>query len=477
MSVIPSISAFGRQWSTSAVAPSNIIGSHQSTNPWGPIGVPYIHDFTLGPFNLAFTLDPATLNWQTPIDGRRPFHTNIPPSSGTGSSYMSTLLDTGGVGNPSDFIVNFTNLYTADNLKFTRTQKLITGDPNAGNIMGPYNLSYTTSGTKNFNLVLYWGDIWYSSTGHNNYDTGGFNPTSAPYTGNTGTYTSNAYNQGGYFDNSRFQLQLYQKGVPVITVGGPSGAALPNASTISGMDPIINSTITLNNSNSRVHQPSGTISWYITKLTSSGLVPAVLNTDFQLGPTETFSSATINLKWLLSGSYTLYLTTSNATIPVVSEQLQTTIVNFSVGQTTINTINLPQIQPVITPIVAYDNTVVTTTPTLTGIEVFKIQVDADVDITNAVWTQQIDTNPVTTITLNQAGWAAEVLNRCDVACEVRGIISNNVLAIAAGYGPHTFNLGVVAGGVKVGFEVAAKSTLIIPFLDASSVGPPATSTE
>ena len=507
MSFVTSIDAVaGSTWSrvTGGVGGITDIGAHDGSFPYGPNPVTYVHDFGTGPFTLTFNLHASGLNNSsppmTPTNGM--VGTTKLLKGNTLSErfgYCATLLDQGveashliSFGNPAGFQVNYTNVYATDGLSFTRTNLYAPSDPNANSILGPYTVSYTTPGEKPFNIVLYWGD---HGTGSSNqvYIAG---PVSSPtsltsssreYTGNTGIYTTNAANTGSYYDMAKFELFLVQKSVSIIEVvgsnlsistGGTIGpGVIPSSTTIIGMDTLPgNNTVTLTNVNSRQmfsDAPMATslnnfMYWTIELQDPfSGIWnSASPGVDFSLGGGQSLSSQQIDITWVTSGSFRVTnIITGEYVNPVVSGYFppssgtlypnnDSSVVFFDISTDITNTYTFPFVAAIVTPVSAYNNTVLTTTPVLEGVEAFSVIVSPQLNTSAASYTQQINVGPVTTIPLTDAQWLVEMENRTTVVCQVKKAGTSTVLQQASGFGPHTFILNHIHGSYDVGYTMS-----------------------
>jgi hypothetical protein len=154
------------------------------------------------------------------------------------------------------------------------------------------------------------------------------------------------------------------------------------------------------------------------------------------------------------------------------------IVNVNVtpnGTTTTveDTIVLPTVNPVVTPVNAFNNTVVSLSP-LTGIENFQVSVGPTLNTTSASFSRQttvtVGNNPPTVTTVDMAAnyttndWLNEIGNRCSIRCVVR--IGNQIIQQYNGFGPHVFTLP--AGNYNVGYEIRP----LINYTDIVMLGPP-----
>lgn len=373
----------------------------------------------------------------------------------------SMLLDLKGAGNPSDFVVNLTSIHQNDGVKFTRTACFDGGDPtclHSNTIEGDYTLTYATPGNYDPNFVLYCQDYYVMSS-----------PNYTRYNNIYETYTGNGL--ANYFDARKFYMNVRQQCIPIVKKNSSTGASITAGQTITGMDPVTNTTIVLDKSLSRI-PTGGNSTWVVAKQTGSGnYAYATPGVDYTLGGGETLSSNLIHVTWLVGGNFRINCFVADPDGGGGYYQ-PTAVLNieFPVNSVTINNITFPTVSAVVTPSSLFTNVVSNLSP-LTGIQNLEINVTSAISLGTGSWTQQIDSDPSVAFTLNDADWRAEFASRCSITCKVKIAGTNTVVQQKPGLGPHTFNL--IAGDYEVGFSIIPKpplvtqiATIIDPFIFA-----------
>lgn len=392
----------------------------------------YIHDFLSGPFSVVANLTlghefftPTGGGIQLPIANTMYFGNPAPNGSVTNPTQGYGILadhGTSGLG----LIANITNLYGNTLTKINWPQSGV-NSAYIGNLAGPYTFTYNTAGAKTARFILYrrTGFAWAPGQALN------FIP-GLPYPQVTAA------------GDKTFSFNIYQASVAVVRRDSNVGPILQNGSSIGDMDTITNNTIVLNKSDNRGDDVSST--WAILKQDGNGVYQTAINgTDYSIIGILTDDEITIT--WLTSGSYRV----RDSIVGLGANNDDQSSVDFSVGQSITNTITLPLVKAVVTPDVAYNNTVLNVNP-LTGVTNFKFTVSSVLDTNNASWLQTVDFNPSTTITMTDATWRTEILHRCNVICRVRK--GNVIVESRTGFGPHQFILDV--GNYTAGYELTPK---------------------
>lgn len=463
-----SVSSYNTSWQNLAIA------SGPSSPPIsGSAATPTVitHDFGVGPYTRNISLDANTMVYGTyqPLNGWYPGGKLYNGSFITAGNYYpnpsqnslqkglvpgghSVLLDRKGLGNPTDFDVNFVNTHIADGLKATRTL-YINDDPFDGNtLVGPYTLTYSAEGSYTPAFVLYTYKI--TSATQQSY----LGPQSAEYTGNLST----GPNSARYFDAKRFYINLRQKNVSIIRKDSSTGTVMPNGQNVTGMDTISNNVIVLDKSTSR-KAATATSYWEIKIQSGTGsYVTATPGVEYTLGGGESLATSNlIHVTWLVAGNFRISLITDDGAYQPQGRSE----VNFSVAGATQNTITFPDVFTSIVESGVFTNVVTSQSP-LIGYANLEITASATLDTTNASWYQQIDANPVSTFILSDSEWKEEMESRLTIRCYVKQ--SGTVHQLADGFGPHTFI--IPQGTYEVGFLVAPKVVTAIDINDfAASV--------
>lgn len=384
----------------------------------------YLHDFNAGPFSLNFNLDIAAGLESFSIGFQHYLNTDINNTSFLNG--YAVLADS--IGSGLGMIVNYTSYFAVDGSKFTRVNFFGSSAPNGVTLAGPYNFVYTAPGSYSPTFILYEHK---STTGF------GFGPIpSPPYPGIHSKATKS------------FAFDIIQQAVAVTRKNNNVGPLVTDGSTINDMDTVSNNTITLDKTNNRGDTVIS--EWLIQKQDPNGVFQNAVNgTDYAL--VGTLTSDTITITWGTPGVYRIVNHVAGPMGVQTGLNSAASYLNLNVGQSVIDTITLPIVLPIITPVVSYNNTVTNTSP-LTGVENFSITVTANVDTSNAIWTQQIDSNPPIVLPMSLSAWENELTSRCTIKMRVKQ--GNTVIQSADGFGPFTFTLP--HGDYQVGFEVRPK---------------------
>lgn len=430
-------------WSSTTVA-----GSVLSTN--------YIHDFESGVFTLPFTIVPgfeqviigSTLSLTSRIRTTDSFIAGGSGSPGLvanpTSGFTTGVISTGNICLNANVQGGVRNILVAGET-FTRSQVIAYDSSSSfnGNIAGPYVVAYNTEGIKTVDVYLYFRFGF--GTGH--WQNFGPNPPIG-------------LPQQPSFPPKSFTFEVVQQAISVTRRNSVSGVILSDGSSINDMDTLTNSSIVLNKESNRGDSVQS--EWFILKQDSTTGVydTALLSSDYTFNSGETSTTDQVTITWVNPGNYRVINTTTGSS--VAGPNTNNSLVNFNVGQSVVDTVTLPTVTALITPVTAFDNTIVSTDP-LIGVTTFEFDVEAVVDITSASWEQQINVGVVNTLTLTPDAWTSELTSRCNVKCKVKKdgalVISRN------GFGPHSFSLP--EGIYDVGFEITPKSglVLVVPLSD------------
>lgn len=406
----------------------------------------YIHDFATSNFPLTFFIDLGNgteiLNYiQGPVFGDNFITTvNTWTAPGTGhpglfahpyDGFSVLMKSTGNLAPNVDGNGISRNINVGGKL-MSRTHVFAFG--NNGNygaaIGGSYDLLYNSAGSKTVDLHLYalYNASWIGGLGDIPQELG------IPR-----------------FGTKSFTFNVYQQAVAVTKLNNPAGSTLVDGATLNNMN--YGDTLTLNKTVNRGDSVQS--EWFFYKQDANGIFqPAVLGVDYTyLSGTST--SDTIQIRWEASG----YFKVVNR---VEGQSSSTSGINFNesslivpVGITVVETINLPLVQTIITPEVVYTNTVVSTEP-LIGIDTFTVNVEGELNVAQAEWSQTIDST-TTVFPMTEAAWRSELLTRCFVRCQVKQ--GNIVIEQRTGLGPHQFTLN--AGEYSVGYLVTPKPGSLI----------------
>lgn len=416
----------------------------------------YLHDFATGNWSLVFSIDLATgvetFTGYLSSAYNAPLITNkTTDTPATHLGWATVLYAPGNVApnvNAQGATANFTppvwvhmafatrtnfvsSLYnTANPFNVTPAQIAAYG----GTLAGPYELAFNTAGTKTVGLYVY------SRTGYGGLD----GSLTTPF-----LLTGFAQARG----LKEWNIKLIQQAVAVTTQNSNVGPALLDGSIVTSLDIYSSPTIILNKQNNR--GDSTTSSWAIYKQNSGSFSVATLSTDYSLGPAETLLSDQITLTFLVPGVYRVINQASgevSATVPT-NDSFCTT--DFVISQNIVDEITLPIVTAVVTPVTAYNNTTVSSTP-LVGVTNYTVSVDAAIDINGASWIQTLGTDPPIALSLSSADWITELTSRCTILCQVR--LGNTVVESKIGFGPHTFTLGT--GNYNIGYLLVPKSGLL-----------------
>lgn len=413
----------------------------------------YIHDFATSDWTLVFNLDlptgvTSTVYFGAP--GNPTVSTTDVPAAYFGFATVLYSASSGNVStnvNVNSAIANInppfaqgvgyvtrtnlaTNLYSLGSNGFaTPLQKTLYGD----NLAGPYVLIFNSAGTKNISMYLYQRNQIGSTDG---------------------VAYSSFFPLARYASKKDWSINLIQKAVAITRQGSSVGPILLNGTLISSLDVYTSALITLNKSSNR--GDNITSSWAIYKQDGTGaFVVAGNGTDYSLGPTETLTSDEINLTYLTPGVFRVINQASGTTTATSGSNDDYCTTDFVVSQVIIDEITLPTVTAVITPVVVYGNTVVSTSP-LVGVTNFTISVSALIDTTNASWVQTLGTNPPVTLTMSPTAWEAELNSRCFIKCIVQQ--GTTIVQTTNGLGPHQFTL--TPGSYQVGYSLTPKTGLL-----------------
>lgn len=395
----------------------------------------YIHDFASGAFTVIANLNLGYESFSTSSNSilgsisndQYVGNTATNGSNSSSSEGYGILVDTSGGG--TGLIANIPNLHGGILTKINWGDSSVAASFE-GNLSGPYSLAYGSAGVKTPRFLLYKRRLGYWS--------GSFTP-GLPFP------------QVPSVGQVLFSFEIFQRAVSVTKKNSGSGTTLVNGTSISNMDTSGNNVIILNKDNNRGDNILST--WLIKKQDSNGIFQtAVLGTDYSLVPGETLLSNQITLTWEDAGTYRVFNHSSGSVGISTGPNTDEDIINFTVGQTTVDTIILPTVIGVITPTVAPNNTVISLTP-LKGVTNFSFTVNANIDVTNASWIKKVDTDAPVTLSLDLAAWTAELTSRCNIKCQAK--IENTIVDNRIGLGPHLFHLPT--GTYNVGYVLTPKS--------------------
>jgi hypothetical protein len=378
----------------------------------------YIWDFGSG----SLTLGPLALDLSGADDSFTVFtHT---PNSTLDTSVTYAISDTG-LTNANHWSIEYSPSFGIAPV-VTRT------NIGAGYLAGPqYFLTYVTSGI--------------------------YTPTFIPYATKAGspfgTINPGApYSLHAFESPKEFTIQLFQQAVSITLKSSSTGPSLVDGTTITDMDNTSNKTIIVDKSNNRGDTISSV--WSIQKQNPvTGIYSvATVGVDYTLGVGQTLTTDQIAITWQSIGNFKLFNNTTGASSGTSGPNLGSSVVNFTVGQGVTDTIILPNVVSTITPVVAYNNTIISTNP-LVGITPFQVTVSATIDVTSASWTQAIGVSAPVVLPMSIAAWQTEILSRCNITCQVKQ--GTAVLQQGIGFGPFTFT--IPTGSFQVGYVVTPKT--------------------
>jgi hypothetical protein len=174
-------------------------------------------------------------------------------------------------------------------------------------------------------------------------------------------------------------------------------------------------------------------SWIIQKKVGSTYVTAVSGVDYTF-ITGTLNADQIEVKFLITGDYKIinYSKGNSSVASGVNESYLTLNILSKPNNVTVTVdehIALPKINPILTPISAFTNVTVQTTPILEGYERYEIIVTPELDLSQALYKKvrkEIDhdnshtgTQTDETITLNNNQWLDMMLQKANVDCFIR----------------------------------------------------------
>lgn len=421
---------------------TTVIGSALSTN--------YIHDFDSGIFTLPFNIVPGLESFIVGggIGVSNTIHTYdtwVPSGVGTSASGLVSHPDSGfaiGVISAGNICINSNIQGGVGNIPFagdtfTRTNILLAGGYGTfgGTLQGPYVVAYSAPGIKSVDIFLYgrFPSTWINA--------GPVPPIGLPQ-------------QPTYHGAKNFSFEIVQQAVSVTRRNSSSGAILSDGSSINDMDTLTNSSIVLNKASNR--GDSVLSQWFVLKqdVITGVYNTAILSSDYDLAPGDISTSDQITLTWVNPGNYRV-INRSTGSV-AAGTNTDDSLINFNVGQSVVDTVTLPIVSALITPVTAFDNTVTSTDP-LTGITTLEFTVEAVVDTTAASWNQQINLGVINTLILTPTAWTTELTTRCNIKCKVKK--DGSTVDTRTGFGPHSFSLA--EGTYDVGFEVTPKSGLVV----------------
>lgn len=250
-----------------------------------------------------------------------------------------------------------------------------------------------------------------------------------------------------------FTINVYQKAVPITK--SSTGTVLNGITT--NMDTAGANTIALTKADNRGDNVAS--NWTIEKNVGGSWIAASAGVDYTISGTLTSDAITVS--WILSGQYRIGNTATGTSSPSSGNNTSTAYSFFTVALTVIYTISFPTITPFIQGTVVSNNTTISNTVPVTGVENFQIDLSPIVN-TNGSWIT--DTGVPVTETKTDAEWLDEINNRC----EVRAVVKQGGVAVQtlSGFGPHTFTLP--AGTYAVGYEIKPISNSIFDLNDLPS---------
>jgi hypothetical protein len=406
----------------------------------GPNDTPTTHALNSGG---AITWNPPTWfngSYNIPVNATK----SINPGSQAGATsadYVNADQNIGYVvqaytGESSNIVTNKT-LY---GIPVTRTNIYVpAGAGNSGeNIFGPYNFYYSTPGTYTPRLEILWRKD-NSGSGYTSFIKPGLNTGD-----NVKTFPS---------------ITIFQHAVAVTSVTGVGTfTGNPYSSTVVShtFSAAVGFNYTFNKSTNRGDAVSS--NWIIEKNVSSTWVTASVGVDYNI--TGTLTTDVIVLDFLLVGNYRITNNVSGTTSGSAgtnTNQVYSYVNTFvAIPITVTNTVTLPIVSAVVTPVVAFGNSIVNLSP-LEGITMFTISVDAALDITSASFSEFAqyggsppDTTTVKTLTAPE--WEAWINGNCTVHCNIYDINNSNIIVQQAiGLGVHVFTLPT--GDYQVGYNI------------------------